>query len=184
MSKLAADHNAINLSQGYPDFDGPAELLERVNYYFTHGFNQYPPMTGVPALREQIALKIERLYGRAVSAESEITVTSGATEALFGAITAVITPGDEAIVFDPAYDSYDPAVALNGGKTIHIPLKAPEFGIDWQRLQNSINDNTRLIMLNSPHNPTGSILTQADLDQLAEIISNRNICIISDEVYE
>ena len=184
MSKLAADENAINLSQGYPDFEPPAELLERVNHYLQNGANQYPPMTGVAALREQIARKTLALYGRAVDPEHEVTVTAGATEALFSAIHAVVRPGDQVIVFDPAYDSYEPAVTLAGGVTRHLNLMPPDFHIDWQRLADTINDKTRLIIINSPHNPTGAILTREDLDKLASIIEATPVMVLSDEVYE
>ena len=153
MSKLAADEGAINLSQGYPDFDGPPELLERVSYYLTHGFNQYPPMAGIEPLREGIAGKVADLYGVSVSPETEVTVTSGATEALFCAINAVVRAGDEVIVFDPCYDSYEPAVTLAGGVCRHLPLYAPDFRVDWDRVHDAIGPKTRLVMVNTPHNP-------------------------------
>lgn len=184
MSKMAADHDAINLSQGYPDFDVPAELLQRLDRYARDGFNQYPPMHGIPYLREQIAEKISDCYGHRPDPENEITVTSGATEALFVAIQAVTMRGSEVIVFDPAYDAYDPAVSLAGGKTIHLPLIGAGFSIDWAALAQAINKNTTAIILNSPHNPTGSTLVAEDLERLAELINDTNICLISDEVYE
>lgn len=184
MSKLAQDHNAINLSQGFPDFDCPDRLKELVSYYLNDRRNQYPPMTGIPALREQIAKKVFDYYGYQADPETEVTVTSGATEALFDAIQAVVSAGDEVIVFDPAYDSYEPSVALAGGKTVHIPLSQPEYSIDWQRVEESINDRTRLIIINSPHNPCGSLLGDADFESLAGIIRECNILVLSDEVYE
>lgn len=184
MSQLALEQDAINLSQGFPDFDVPSELADLLAYYVRAGYNQYPPMTGVPYLRAQIALKSEGLYGASVDADTEVTVTSGATEALLVAIQAVVHPGDEVIVFDPAYDSYEPAVALCQGITRHIPLLAPTYGIDWQRLQDAINPRTRLLILNTPHNPTGSVVSSADLEQLAELLRGTGIYVVADEVYE
>ncbi|MDE0420344.1 MAG: pyridoxal phosphate-dependent aminotransferase [Gammaproteobacteria bacterium] len=184
MSKLAADEAAINLSQGYPDFDGPPLLLERVNHYLTHGYNQYPPMAGVEPLREAIAGKVNSLYGAAVDPETEVTVTSGATEALFCAITAVIQPGDEAIVFDPCYDSYEPAVTLAGGTCRHIPLFAPDFRIDWDRVADAIGPRTRLVMVNTPHNPTGSVWDERDIEGLRAILAAHDLYVVADEVYE
>lgn len=183
MSQMAADYQAINLSQGFPDFDGPRALLDGVAGYINKGLNQYAPMMGVPALREQIAAKVARLYGNAVT-DAEVTVTSGATEALFAAIAAVVRPGDEVIVFDPAYDSYEPAVTLNGGRTVHLQLQPPRFGIDWQQVQAAITPRTRLIILNSPHNPTGAVLGADDLAQLAALVRDTDILLLSDEVYE
>jgi len=184
MSKLAADHGAINLSQGYPDFDVPPRLLERVIHHLRNGHNQYAPMAGIPELREQIAAKIQRLYGRPAHPETEITVTSGATEALFSAIEAFVHPGQEVIVFDPAYDSYDPAIRLAGGTAIHIPLQTPGFGVDWQRVKTSITPATRMIILNTPHNPTGAVLDSDDLSTLAKLVGNTDIILLGDEVYE
>lgn len=183
MSQMAADYQAINLSQGFPDFDGPSALLDGVASYISKGVNQYAPMMGVPALREQIAAKVARLYGNAVT-DAEVTVTSGATEALFAAIAAVVRPSDEVIVFDPAYDSYEPAVTLNGGRTVHLQLQPPRFGIDWQQVQAAITPRTRLIILNSPHNPTGAVLGADDLAQLAALVRDTDILLLSDEVYE
>lgn len=184
MSQLAAEHQAINLSQGFPDFDGPSRLLTAVGHYISQGFNQYAPMAGVPVLREQIAHKVKRLYGNTVSPDSEVTVTSGATEAIFAAISAVVRQGDEVIIFDPAYDSYEPAIALNGGKAVRLQLAPPDFAINWQHLQESINPKTRLIILNTPHNPTGTVLSAADLQQLAAIVRDTEILLLADEVYE
>ena len=184
MSQLAAQTGAINLSQGFPDFDGPEALREALARHVVAGHNQYAPMTGLPALREQIAVKIERLYGRNVSADSEVTVTPGATQAIFCAIQALIHPGDEAIVFDPCYDSYDPSVTLAGGRCIHLPLAAGDFAIDWQRLEAALSSRTRLIVLNTPHNPSGALISRDELDRLAALIRDRDIYIVSDEVYE
>lgn len=184
MSQLAADVGAINLSQGFPDFDGPQALREAVARHVMEGRNQYSPMTGLPALRQQVAAKLARSYGVQRDADSEITITPGATEAIFCAVQALIHPGDEAIVLDPCYDSYEPSVELAGGRCVHVPLALPDFAVDWQRLADAITPRTRLIFLNSPHNPSGALLTCADLDKLAELIRGRDIHVISDEVYE
>ena len=184
MSKLAQDHGAINLSQGFPDFAAPEQLVARVNEHMRAGHNQYAPLPGVPALLEQIALKTGRLYGVSPDPVSEITVTSGATEALFSAIAAFVHPGDEVIVLDPAYDSYDPAVRLAGGKPVHIPLSAGDFAVDWQRVRDAITPQTRMLVVNTPHNPTGAVWGETDLTTLADIIRDTNIIILSDEVYE
>lgn len=184
MSQMAAAHQAINLSQGFPDFDGPKNLLDGVGKYIAQGANQYAPMTGVPALREQIANKVATLYGCKASAETEVTVTSGATEALFAAIAAVVRRDDEVIVFDPAYDSYEPAIELNGGVAVHLQLQPPAFGIDWQQLSDAITAKTRMIIINTPHNPTGSILSADDLEQLAALVRETDILLLGDEVYE
>ena len=184
MSKMAADHNAINLSQGYPDFDGPRDLLERVGHYIAQGANQYPPMTGVPSLREAIAEKVQDHYGRTLSADNEVTVTSGATEALFDAISSVVSVGDEVIVFDPAYDSYVPTILLNGGIPVHIQLQPPHFTIDWDAVKSALTPKTRLMVLNSPHNPTGTVLGGDDLQALIELVKGTDILLIGDEVYE
>jgi methionine aminotransferase len=183
MSRLAAEEGALNLSQGFPDFDGPPELLERVQYYLTHGYNQYPPMAGVPRLREAIATKVQSLYGHRADPEQEITVTSGATEAIFCAIASVVHPGDEVIVFDPAYDSYEPAITLQGGITRHVPMTAA-FGIDWDRVADTINARTRLIVTNSPHNPSGSIWSTADIEALRRLVERHDVLVLADEVYE
>ena len=184
MSQLAQQCGAINLSQGYPDFQPPAALLERVNYHLHAGHNQYPHMTGIEALREQISLKVSALYGVRPDAATDVTVTSGATEALFCAIHAVVRPGDEVIVFDPAYDSYDPAITLAGATTIHVPLLMPDFDIDWERLADALSARTRLIIINSPHNPSGALLTNFDLERLAEHLRPYDVFVLSDEVYE
>ncbi len=184
MSRMAQEYGAINLSQGFPDFDCPLRLRELVAHYLNDRKNQYPPMMGIPGLREQIAIKVHSLYGARVDMDQEVTVTSGATEALFDAIHASVGPGDEVIVFDPAYDSYDPAIALAGGIAIHIPLCLPEFSVDWERVSDVMSERTRLIIINSPHNPSGATLSRADLDMLAAITRNREVYVLSDEVYE
>ena len=184
MSALAAEEGALNLSQGFPDFDGPPELLERVQHYLTHGYNQYPPMAGVPSLREAIAGKVLDLYGLKADPETEVTVTSGATEALFCAVTAVVRPGDEVILFDPAYDSYEPAVRLSGGVARHVPLQPPAYGIDWGRVRDAIGPRTRLVIFNTPHNPTGTVWTGEDLKQLEALAVEHGFFVLADEVYE
>ena len=184
MSQLAVETGALNLSQGFPDFDGPQSLRDAVGRHIAAGHNQYAPMTGLPALREQVAAKIARSYGRVVSADAEVTIVPAATQGIFCAIHALIQPGDEVIVFDPCYDSYEPSVELAGGRCVHVPLALPDFVIDWQRLQDALSDKTRLIILNSPHNPSGALISRAELDQLAALIRERDIYLISDEVYE
>ena len=184
MSRLAQDHGAINLSQGFPDFEPPVELLDRVTHYLQSGKNQYPPMTGLPELRQAISGKLATYSGVEFDAESEITVTSGATEALFCSIHAVVRPGDEVIVFDPAYDSYEPAVSLAGGRTVHVPLTLPDYRIDWQALESALGDRTRLVIINTPHNPTATTLDTEDLDRLWDLLENRDCYVLSDEVYE
>jgi methionine aminotransferase len=185
MSQLAAQTGALNLSQGFPDFDGPQALREAVGRHVMAGHNQYAPMTGLPALREQVAAKISRLYGRQVSADTDITITPGATQGLFCAIQALVRAGDEVIVFDPCYDSYEPAVELAGGRCVHLQLSPPTFSIDWQRLADAITPRTRMIVLNTPHNPSGALLEHADLDRLAALLRGReDIYLLSDEVYE
>lgn len=184
MSKMAQDHNAINLSQGFPDFDCPDRLKELVGEHLNSRKNQYPPMAGIPGLRQQIAEKVKTYYGYDADPETEVTVTSGATEALFDAIQAVVNHGDEVIVFDPAYDSYEPGIQLAGGLTIHIPLSLPNYSIDWSRVEDAITARTRLIIINTPHNPCGTILSKTDLDNLAAVIRDKDILVLSDEVYE
>jgi methionine aminotransferase len=188
MSQLATETGAINLSQGFPSFNPPDALIERINWHLHHGANQYAPMPGAPNLRRVIAEKTRRLQGRELNVDTEITVSTGATEGLFSAITAIVRRGDEVIVLDPAYDSYEPAIDLAGGITRHVPLLIDEnghdFHPDWQRLEESINDKTRLIVLNFPHNPTGAILSADDLDSLANLVRDTNCYLLSDEVYE
>jgi len=181
---MAQDHGAVNLSQGFPDFDGPQELREAVNRHLGQGHNQYAPLAGIAELKEQIAAKVLALYGCAADPERQVVVTPGATEAIYCALTAVIHPGDEVIVFDPAYDTYEPGIRLNGGVARRIPLQAPDFRIDWERVRETITDRTRMIMLNSPHNPTGAVLGPEDIEALREVISRHDILLLSDEVYE
>lgn len=184
MSRLAQEHNAINLGQGFPDFPCSDALVALVSKAMRDGHNQYAPMPGVMALREQIAAKTERLYGYAPDPESEITVTSGGTEALYAAIGAVVHPGDEVIVLEPCYDSYLPAIELNGGIPVCVPLKPVDFSIDFDLLKAKISPRTKALVVNTPHNPTGTILRQADVRQLADLLRDTDIYLISDEVYE
>jgi len=184
MSQLALEEGALNLSQGFPGFDCSEELQELLKFY-SKGFNQYAPMAGVPALRNSIAEKTKTFYGLELDANSEVTVVSGATEALFAAVHCCVSPGDEVIMFDPSYDAYDPIVRLAGGVPVHIQLKASEgFRIDWAELARKITPKTRAIMVNTPHNPTGSVWSMEDLEAFADIVKGTNILIISDEVYE
>lgn len=184
MSKLATDCGALNLSQGFPNFEIDPKLSELVYEYMRKGMNQYAPMTGVQPLREAIAAKVEQLYGVVYHPETEVTITSGATEVLFAAITAVVEQGDEVIIFEPAYDSYLPAIELMGGVPIRIELQAPTFKIDWDVVKQKITPKTKLIILNTPHNPTGSVLSANDLDQLVALVRGTSIYLLSDEVYE
>jgi len=184
MSQLAVETGALNLSQGFPDFDGPQALRDAVGRHVANGHNQYAPMTGLPALRQQVAAKIARSYGVEVNADSEVTITPGATQAIFCAIQTVIQRGDEVIVFDPCYDSYEPAVELAGGRCVHVQLGLEDFAIDWQQLGEALSPRTRMIILNSPHNPSGALISRAELDQLAALIRDRDIYLVSDEVYE
>jgi methionine aminotransferase len=184
MSKLAADLGAINLSQGYPDFDCDPALVEAVARHMRAGLNQYPPMQGVPALREAISAKYSRFHGRRYDPDTEVTVTSGATEAIFDAVAAVVHPGDEVIVLEPCYDSYVPAIELNGGVPVVVSMRLPHYQIDWDAVRDAVTPRTRLLMLNSPHNPTGSIITAADIEALIAIVRHGEIFIVSDEVYE
>lgn len=184
MSQMALEYGAINLSQGFPAFEPPQYLRERVDFHISSGKNQYAPMTGVQALREALAEKSERLYGVAYHPETDITITSGATEALFSAISAVIRPGDEVLVIEPAYDSYVPAIRLNGGTPVFLTLRGPDYDIDWAEARRLISDKTRLILVNTPNNPTGKVFTRGDLDSLAGLVRGTDIMIVSDEVYE
>jgi len=184
MSKLANDHHAINLSQGFPDFDVHPDLLALVGNYMRSGHNQYAPMQGVAALRDQIAEKVLALYNASYDPESEITVTSGGTEALFAAISAVVQQGDEVIVLEPAFDSYVPVIKLNGGIPVYVAYKFPDYRIDWDDVRNALSPKTRLIILNSPHNPTGAVFTEKDISELKNILLDTDVLILSDEVYE
>lgn len=184
MSALAVKHDAVNLGQGFPDFDGPPALREALVRHLERGCNQYAPMPGVMTLREQIAIKCERLYGRKVDADTEVTVTSGGTEALFAAIAAVVRAGDEVIVLDPCYDSYEPAIELQGARAVHVPLRDGLFTVDWDRVRDAVTPRTRMIVVNSPHNPSGAVFDAADLDALSDITRDSGIFVLSDEVYE
>lgn len=184
MSALAQQHQAINLSQGFPDFDGPRYLQERLAYHVAQGANQYAPMTGVAALREAIVDKTEELYGYRPDANSDVTVTAGATEALYAAITALVRTGDEVICFDPSYDSYAPAIELSGGVLKRIALQPPYFRVDWQQFAGTLSDKTRLVILNTPHNPSATVWQREDFAALWQAIADREIYVISDEVYE
>jgi methionine aminotransferase len=184
MSQLAMEHKAVNLGQGFPDFEPPQGLRDALNRAMNEGRNQYAPMHGTLALRQQIALKTERLYGRKIDVDTDITVTSGATEAIFAAIAAVVRAGEEVIVFDPAYDCYEPAINLQGARAVHIPLTLPTFAIDWQQVRDAVTPQTRMILINSPHNPSGAVLSFADIEELAAIVRDTEILVLSDEVYE
>lgn len=184
MSKLATEHNAINLSQGFPDFNCDPELISLVNKYMSAGHNQYAPMPGMIGLREILSQKTEGLYNAKYDPDTEITITSGATQAIFTAITAIIREGDEVIIFEPAYDCYQPAIELNGGKTVYLQLKTPGYYIDWEEVKKVINHRTKMIIINTPHNPTGSVMSTEDMKMLEKLTKNTDIVIISDEVYE
>ncbi|AUP79895.1 methionine aminotransferase [Flavivirga eckloniae] len=184
MSKLANDHQAINLSQGFPDFGGDQKLTDLVCKAMNSGYNQYAPMAGNLELREAIAKKINLLYDTDYHPENEITVTAGATQAIFTIITTFINPGDEVIIFRPAYDSYEPAITLNGGKTVSIQLKAPNFSVDWEEVKSKVTHRTKMIIVNTPHNPSGTVFSKEDMMQLEEITNDTNIIVLSDEVYE
>lgn len=184
MSALAKEHNAINLSQGFPDFNCPDKLIEYVTKFMKEGFNQYAPMPGVPVLREAISQKMEKLYGKYYNPETEITITAGGTQALFTAISAFIHKGDEVILFEPAYDSYLPSILLNGGIPIPIELDEKDFSIDWKKVRSVLTNKTKMIILNSPHNPSGTVLQQKDIDELKKIVQEYDLLLLSDEVYE
>ncbi|MBS1665806.1 MAG: aminotransferase class I/II-fold pyridoxal phosphate-dependent enzyme [Bacteroidetes bacterium] len=184
MSALASTHQAINLGQGFPDFPMEEGLISLVNRAMENGFNQYVPMQGYLPLREAIAEKISFLYQTNVDAQSQITITPGGTYAIYTALTTVLRPGDEVIVFEPAYDSYIPNIEVNGAVPVRINLKFPSYGIDWDLVREKISPKTRMIMLNSPHNPTGAVLSEEDIDQLSSIVKGTDIFILSDEVYE
>jgi len=184
MSKLAADVGAINLSQGFPDFDCDPALIDAVVRHMRAGLNQYAPMPGALALRQAIAAKYARTHGATYDPETEVTITSGATEAIFDAVASVVHPGDEVIVLEPCYDSYVPGIELNGGVPVFVPLQLPDYRIDWSGVEAAITPRTRLVMINSPHNPTGSIVTGDDIAALTAIVRRSGIYVISDEVYE
>ena len=184
MSSLAVEHNAINLGQGFPDYPMSEELISLVNQHMKAGHNQYVHMNGLPALRNVIAEKIFGLYQQQINADTEITVTPGGTYAIYTALTTVLQPGDEVIIFEPAYDSYIPNVEINGAVPVLIPLTYPDYKIDWNEVRKRISAKTKMVMLNSPHNPTGAILSKEDIFQLQQIVKDTNIFILSDEVYE
>jgi methionine transaminase len=184
MSVLAMQHNAINLGQGFPDFPMSEELIEKVHHYMTTGHNQYVHMNGLPLLRQVIAEKVFSLYNNKIDPDKEITVTPGATYAIYTALTTVLQPGDEVIMFEPAYDSYIPNIEINGGVPVLIELRFPDYKIDWNEVRSKITPKTRMIMINTPHNPTGSLLTKEDIEQLRALVKDTNIFILSDEVYE
>ncbi|MCX8959244.1 pyridoxal phosphate-dependent aminotransferase [Erwinia psidii] len=184
MSALAHQHNAINLSQGFPDFDGPDYLKSRLAHHVSAGFNQYAPMTGVQPLRDAIAVKTAELYGYLPDSNHEVTVTAGATEALYAAITALVRPGDEVVCFDPSYDSYAPAVTLAGGVMKRMTLQPPAFAVDWQIFNDLLSPRTRLVILNTPHNPSATVWQKSDFAALWQAIQAREIYVLSDEVYE
>jgi methionine aminotransferase len=184
MSQLALEYRAINLGQGFPDYEPPARLVELLAHHARNGKNQYTPMAGAVPLREAIAAKLRRHYGRAVSPDAEVTVTCGGTEAIACAIQALVHPGDEVVLLDPAYDSYEPIVHLAGGRTRRVPLARPSFGIDFERLAAAIGPRTRLLIVNTPHSPSGACLSTADLERIAELLRPTGAFLLSDEVYE
>lgn len=184
MSQLAAQHQAVNLGQGFPDFSMHETLTGLVDKAMRDGFNQYTHMNGYPLLRERLAAKVEALYGTTINADSDITITPGGTYAIYTSLTTVLQAGDEVIVFEPAYDSYIPNIEINGAKAIRIPLTYPAYSIPWDEVRAKINPRTRMIMINSPHNPTGAVLSAADMQELSAIVDGTPILILSDEVYE
>lgn len=184
MSKMAAEHNAINLSQGFPDFPLDPTLINLVSRAMQEGHNQYAPMPGLPALRNVIAEVIHNTYQKKTDPETEITVTAGGTQALYAILQALVQTGDEVIVFDPAYDSYNPAIRLSGGIPVHINLQAPSFQIDWNEVESKITPRTKIIMVNTPHNPSGAVLSEEDILSLEKLIVKHNLILVSDEVYE
>ncbi len=184
MTEMANKHNALNLSQGFPDFNPPSKLIDLVSKYMRKGHNQYAPMPGVMKLREKISEKTEDLYGYSYNPETEITITSGATEAIYSSISAFVQEGDEVIIFEPAYDSYAPVIKANGGSPVYVAAKLPDYKIDWEEVNKIVNARTRMIIINTPHNPTGSILSSEGMEKLSKLVSGTKIMIISDEVYE
>ena len=184
MTQLANEHQAINLAQGFPGFDTYPFLKDLVSQYMSEGQNQYAPMSGVPALKTRLAEKTLAMYGVDFDAADEVTIVSGATEALYAAITAVVRSGDEVIVLEPAYDSYVPAIRLNGGIPVFVSLNPVDFSVDWDKVKDAISDKTRLMVINTPHNPCGYVWTKEDLDTLAGLLEDKEIFLVSDEVYE
>lgn len=184
MSKMAQEYNALNLSQGYPDFDSDPKLIELVNRAMLAGYNQYAPISGNTDLVEAIASKMDNLYQSSYHPKHEITVTAGATQAIFTIINTFIRPGDEVIIFKPAYDSYEPSVTLNGGKVVSIQMQAPDFKIDWNLVKCKVNSHTKMIIINSPHNPSGTVFSKEDMTALQDLTKDTDIIVLSDEVYE
>ena len=184
MSALAAEHGAVNLGQGFPDFGCDPKLLDAVDAAMRAGLNQYPPMAGLASLREAVAAKIEAMYGRRVDPGAEVTITAGATQAIFTALLAVVHPGDEVIVLDPCYDSYDPNIRLCGATPVHVPLRPGTFAPDFDRIAAAITSRTRAIVINTPHNPSGTVWKRADMLRLAEVLRETDVVVVSDEVYE
>lgn len=184
MSQLAAEHGAVNLGQGFPDFDVPTRLVQALTRAMAEGRNQYAPMSGIRELRQAISHKTARCYGHAPDVDHEVTVTSGASEAIFDAVHAVVSPGDEVIVLDPCYDCYEPAIVLAGGIPVHVPLHPQSFAPDWQLIAAAVTPRTRMLMINSPHNPSGAMWNAADIEALTRLLSGTRIILLSDEVYE
>lgn len=184
MSKMAQEYNALNLSQGFPGFESDKKLIDLVSKAMLEGHNQYAPMAGHPALRERVCEKINTLYGSNYKPETEITITAGATQAIFTIISAFVNNDDEVIIFEPAYDCYEPAIVLNGGKSINIPLKLPDFSIDWETVREKFSNKTKMIIINTPHNPGGSVISKTDMLKLQDLVKNSNCIVLSDEVYE
>ena len=184
MSKMAQEYNAINLSQGFPDFPVAEELVNDIHHYMKEGMNQYAPMAGMHQLRAQISKKLERTYNRPVNMDTEITITAGAIEALNSTITALVRAGDEVVIIEPAYDAYAPIIEMNGATPVPVALRDKDFTIDWQTVRQKVNDRTRMILINSPHNPTGSVISEQDLRELEDITRGTEILVLSDEVYE
>lgn len=184
MSQLAAGHDAVNLGQGFPDFPPPARLLDGLDRAMRAGHNQYAPMSGIPALRQAIADKTERCYGYRPDADADITVTSGASEAILDAVAAVVHAGDEVVVLDPCYDCYEPAIELAGGVAVHVPLDPETFAPDWELVRAAITPRTRMLMVNTPHNPSGALLDASDMEAIASLLRGNDIVLLSDEVYE
>ena len=184
MSKMALEHQAINLSQGFPDFPVSKELIDLIHENMKAGHNQYAPMPGVPSLRKVIAEIVQQTYQRPTDFENEVTITAGGTEAIFSTIAALIGYKDEVILFDPSYDCYDPAIRLNGGIPIHLNLRPPHFSINWQEVKDNITPRTKMIMINTPHNPSGAVMSEADMLTLQQIALDNNLIVLSDEVYE
>ncbi len=184
MSKMATDHGALNLGQGFPDFPVSEELIALIHNNMLAGHNQYSPMPGAPALRQAIASVVNQTYNRSTDPDTEVIITAGGTEALYSALAAFVNPGDEVILFDPAYDSYDPSIRLNGGVPVHINLRAPDFAIPWDEVKSKVNGRTKAIMINTPHNPTGKVFSLQDMQILEEIVLSNDLLLLSDEVYE